>query len=151
MARRTLDYFNLYLTNGESIVTDRGVLPLAEPFDYPSLTSQVMLRGSAFSPSNQLQTQNLMQTLQLLITSPFSALIGDGGMMRMLKEALSMMGMQNVDDIIPQQLIYENAQKRLSLVEKMRGVFPMMRNQPPTPEQASQSQVQQQGGSGLTV
>jgi len=159
MGRRTLDYFSKYLSGGQAIITGRGALPLGEPFSFDTLSNQIILRGSSYSPNNQLNTQNLMQTLQMLITSPFSAIIGDGGMLRMLKEALTMMGMQNVDDIIPQQVIQDTATKRLSLVEKLGGMFAQVKTPPQGQGQPQQGQGQspqeqappQEGGQGLTA
>lgn len=117
--RKTLEYLDQFLEVGTEIVTPRGRRVYSQKIPFVELEAKITITGASFTSTKQLETNNLMQTVQMFMGSPIGALIGDGPMLRLIKQLLAKLGISDVDDIIDESLIRDRTQKRLTIFDKI--------------------------------
>jgi hypothetical protein len=117
--RKTLEYLDQFLEVGSEIVTTKGRRKYTQKIPFTELEAKLTITGASFTSTRQLETNNLMQTLQMFMGSPISSLLGDGPMLRLVKQLLAKLGISDIDDIIDESLIRDRTQKRLTIFDKI--------------------------------
>ena len=142
--RKTLEYMDQFLQVGSDIVTNKGRRKYTQKVPFTELEAKLTITGASFTSTRQLETNNLMQTLQMFMGSPIAPLLGDGPMLRLIKQLLAKLGISDIDDIIDESLIRDRTQKRLTIFDKI-----LNRSWGKVPSaQEQQSLTQPPGGSG---
>ena len=129
--KKTMEYLQQYSQVGEQVITSIGRRNIKESVDFDGMEAMISIRGSSFSATKQLETNNLIQAMQMLLSTPAAAIVGDGGIIRLIKQLLSKLNVSEVDDIIPEGYLQETTHQPLSLWDRIKGRFYMQPKQPP--------------------
>jgi hypothetical protein len=137
--RQTIDYFSQFLKKGSKIVTLRGSIPITEDPAFTEIDAKISVAGASHTATQQLEANNLMQTMQMIVGGPLADTLGVGVVLRLFKTLLAKLNVPYVDDIVPESLIQtEEIIPRVSLFDRIKGAF----YRPISQQQPQQQQVQ---------
>jgi hypothetical protein len=142
--KQNIEYFDQnFAQSGGIVVTNTGSFELPPGINFDMMNTRIIIRGSTYSSTTQLQASNMMQTLQMLMGSPLGASLGPGILFRLVKQLLFKMEVPDVDDIIPEELIIQQLAPPTSFKDRLLNMFPAF----PT-KQAPQQSSAPPGNSG---
>lgn len=141
--RQTIDYFSQFLKKGSKIVTLRGSIPITEDPAFTEIDAKISVAGASHTATQQLEANNLMQTMQMMVSGPLADIVGVPIILRLFKTLLAKLNVPYVDDIVPESLIQtESTIPRVSLFDRIKGVFYRPNQQQQSFQQPQQQQVQ---------
>jgi hypothetical protein len=120
--RQTIEHFDMQFSNsGGYILTPTGYLEIPPAMDFSQFIGQIVIRSSSYTANAQLQSANLIQTMQMVVNSNLAGLLGGGIIARLFKNLLFMLNVPNVEDIIPEAFLKEQLAEPISLMDRIRG------------------------------
>ena len=145
LLRQTLEYFSQFLEKGKVITTLRGKIPITDEPKFADIATKITVNGASQTATQQLEANNLMQTMQMVVTTPLAQALGASTILRLFKTLLAKLNVPYVDDIVPESLIQtEGVVPRVSLFDRIGGMFWKPAGTPNTSDPQAQQQMPQQ-------